>query len=101
MERPFPTLPFALGSKAGAAGWKDGQEAVQTGALVVTQTQYDHPEEALIAYAAGPARRYMRQVVASLNLSPRHGVNMFAVYMHAYLNGALDAAARQAGQSRE
>ena len=101
MERPFPTLPFALGSQAGAAGWSDGQEAVRTGALVVAQTQYDNPEEDLIAYAAGPARRYMRQVVESLHLTPRHGVNMFAVYTHAFLNGALDEAARQAGQSRE
>jgi hypothetical protein len=100
MESPFPTLPFALGSKAGAAGWNDGQAAVRTGALIVAQTQYDHPEADLIASAAEPARRYARQVVASLRLTPRHGVNLFAVYMHAYLNGALEEAARQAGQSR-
>jgi hypothetical protein len=97
MERPFPELPFALGSQAGAAGWKDAHEAVQTGVLVVTQTQYDYPEDDLIAAASEPARRYMQQAVERLTLSPRLGVNLFAVYMHAYLNGALDEVARQAG----
>lgn len=101
MERPFPELPFSLGSRAGAAGWQDAHAAVQTGALVVTQTQYDEPEEDLIAAASEPARRYMQQTVQRLNLTPRLGVNLFAVYMHAYLNGALDETARQAGQSRE
>lgn len=101
MEKPFPALPFALGSKAGAAGWKDGHTAVQTGKLIVNQTQYDYPEEDLIAAASEPARRYMRQTVESLNLTPRQGVNLFAVYTHAYLYGALDAAAHQAGESRE
>ena len=97
MERPYPELPFTFGSQAGAAGWKDGHEAVQTGALVVTQTQYDSPEEDLIAAASAPAKRFMQQVVERLNLTPRQGVNMFAVYTHAYLNGALDEAAKQAG----
>ena len=100
MERPFPELPFTLGSRAGAAGWKNGHEDVQTGDLVIAQVQYDYPEEDLIALAAAPAKRYMQHVVAALNLTPRQGVNMFAVYMHAYLNGALDEAAKQAGQSR-
>jgi hypothetical protein len=100
-ERRFPELPFTLGSKAGAAGWSDGREAVQTGALVVAQTHYEYPEEDLIAFAAVPAKRYMQQIVERLGLTPRQGVNMFAVYIHAYLNGALDAAANQAGQSRE
>ncbi len=101
MERPFPELPFILGSQAGAAGWKDGRADVQTGALVVAQTQYDHPEEELIALASEPARRYMQREVERHHLTPRLGVNLFAVYMHAYLNGALDELARQAGQSRE
>jgi hypothetical protein len=101
MERPFPELPFALGSQAGAAGWKDAHDAVQSGALIVTQTQFDFPEEDLIAAASEPARRYMQQAIERHHLTPRLGVNLFAVYMHAYLNGALDEVARQAGQSRE
>ncbi len=94
-------LPFTLGSKAGAAGWKDGHDAVQSGALIITQRQYDTPEEDLVIAASEPARRYMQRVVATLNLTPRQGVNMFAVYIHAYLNGALDEAAKQAGKSRD
>ncbi len=101
MENPFPALPFALGSKAGAAGWKDAHEAVQTGALVVTQTQYERAEADLIAFAREQGKRYLRQSVEPLNLTPRQNVNLFSVYVHAYLNGALDAAAKQAGEIRE
>jgi hypothetical protein len=101
MESPFPALPFALGSRAGAAGWKDAHQAVQNGSLAVDQTQYQYAEDRLKVYAATQAKRYMQQIVERLSLTPRQGVNMFAVYMHAYLNGALDEAARHAGQNRE
>ncbi len=94
-------LPFTLGSKAGAAGWQDGHDAVQSGALVITQDQYNDPEEDLVTAASQPARKYMRQVTQSLNLTPRQGIHMFTVYIHAYLNGALDEAAKQAGKSRD
>ena len=101
MENPYPALSFALGSKAGAAGWKDAHEAVQTGALVVAQTQYDYAEHDLTVYAAEQAKRYLRQIVEPMHLTPRQNVNLFAVYTHAYINGALDEAAKQAGQNRE
>jgi hypothetical protein len=100
MENPFPALSFALGSRAGAAAWKAGHEDVQSGTLVVTQTQYDCAEADLIAAAAEPAKRYIQQIIQNLSLTPRQRVNLFAVYMHSYLNGALDEAAKQAGQSR-
>ncbi len=101
MENPFPALPFALVSKAAAAGWKDGHEAVQSGALVVAQTQYDESDADLKAYAKGQAKLYMQQIAGQLDLTPRQRVNMFSIYAHTYLNGALDEAAKQAGQSRE
>ena len=101
MESPFPAIPFALGSKAGAAAWKAAHEAVQSGALVIAQTQYDHAEADLKAYAGEQAKRYMQQIVGRLNLTPRQRVNLLSIYVHAYLNGALDEAAKQADQSRE
>jgi hypothetical protein len=100
VEAPFPAIPFALGSKAGAAGWKDAHKAVQSGTLIITQTQYDHAEYDLKAYAVEQAKRYIRQTIEPLNLTPRQNVNLLSIYVHAYLEGALDEAAKQAGQNR-
>ncbi len=98
---PFPALPFAIASKAASAGWKAAHQAVQSGALVVAQAQYEEAEAALKTHAAEQAKNYIRQTMQEPNLTPRQEVNLLAVYMHAYLNGALDAAAKQAGKSRE
>jgi len=81
-----------LGLAAGAAGWKAGHAAVQSGALVLDGLDDTAQTERLETYAAEPARAYMRQTVAANGLTPAEGARLFGVYMYAFSRGALDQA---------
>ena len=81
-----------LGLAAGAAGWKDGHAAVQSGALVIDELDDATQTERIETYAAEPARAYMRQIVAANGLTPAEGARLFGVYMYAFGRGVLDQA---------
>lgn len=85
------TLP-QLGLAAGAAGWKAGHAAVQSGALVLDGLDDAAQTERIETYAAEHARAYMRQIVAAHGLTPAEGARLFSVYMYAFGRGALDQA---------
>jgi len=96
-------MQFAqVGLAAGAAGWKAGHEAVRSRALVLSQTYTAGPgglvepelEPAGQAYAADQGWHYMRERVAALDLTPAQGVRVCFAYIHAFMNGVLDEAAR-------
>lgn len=81
-----------LGLAAGAAGWKAGHAAVQSGALVIDEQDDAAQTERIETYAAELARAYMRQIVAANGLTPAEGARLFGVYMYAFNRGALDQA---------
>jgi hypothetical protein len=81
-----------LGLAAGAAGWKAGHEAIRSGALTLDESDEAARNERLAAYAAEPARAYMRQVVEAHKLTPAEGVRIFSIYLHTFIRGALDQA---------
>ncbi|HEV8191082.1 MAG TPA: hypothetical protein VGP82_06310 [Ktedonobacterales bacterium] len=81
-----------LGLAAGAAGWKAGHAAVQSGMLILDGLDDEAQTERLETYAAAPARAYMRQIVEAQGLTPAEGARLFGVYMYAFSRGALDQA---------
>jgi hypothetical protein len=93
-----------VGLAAGAAGWKAGHNAVRSGTLVLARIYTADPdgviepelEPAAQAYAADRAWDYMRETAAALNLTPAQGVRICFAYIHAFMNGVLDEAARGA-----
>ncbi len=98
-------MQFAqVGLAAGAAGWKAGHHAVRSGALALARTYVATPdgtvepelEPAAQTYAADQGWRYMRERVAALDLTPAQGVRICFAYIHAFVNGVLDEAAKGA-----
>lgn len=81
-----------LGLQAGAAGWRIGHAAVRSGALAPLDVPEDERDELLRRAAAGEARDYMDAMVARHGLTPAQGVRLFAVYVYAFVRGALDQA---------
>lgn len=90
-EAPIDTLP-QLGLAAGAAGWKAGHQAIQSGALVLDDLDETARNAQLTPYTAEQARAYMREVVDRHELTPAIGVHLFRIYMSAFIRGALDQA---------
>jgi hypothetical protein len=85
-------LPPLVGLAAGAAGWKAGHEAIRSGALTLPDEDEPALRQRIAAFAADPARAYMRRMVAERGLTPAEGVRLIGVYLHAYIRGALDQA---------
>jgi hypothetical protein len=97
------SIQFAqIGLAAGAAGWKAGHEAVRSGEIVLSQTYAAGPdgliepelERAAKDYAADQGWAYMHERAAALNLTPAQGVRVLFAYIHAFINGVLDEAAK-------
>ena len=81
----------------GAIAWKAGHAAIQTGAFRFQQTGADQAYSELRHYAAQQARTHIAQLKGQFEFTPHQQVQLFATYVHAFLNGALDEAA-QLGQ---
>jgi hypothetical protein len=81
-----------LGMAAASAGWKAGHEAVLSGSLSLDDSDDVARNHLIEAYAAEPARAYMRQAVAAHGLTEAEGVRLFGIYMVTFARGARDQA---------
>ncbi|MFI5272506.1 MAG: hypothetical protein ACHQ4H_05665 [Ktedonobacterales bacterium] len=81
-----------LGLRAGADGWKAGHAAVRSGTLELVELADAERDAVVQSAAATEARRYMRDAVARLDLTPATGVRLFCVFQRTYVQGALDEA---------
>lgn len=85
-------VPAELGMAAASAGWKAGHEAVRSGSLRLDVDDEAARNRQIEAYAAEPARAYMRQAVAAHGLSEAAGVRLLGIYVVTFARGARDQA---------
>lgn len=81
-----------LGLQAGAAGWRAGHAAVRSGALAPLDVPENERDAMIHRAAADRAADYMDEAVERHGLTPAQGVRLFAVYVYAFVRGALDQA---------
>ncbi|HEX6778001.1 MAG TPA: hypothetical protein VF099_07345 [Ktedonobacterales bacterium] len=79
----------------GAAAWKAGHKAVRDRAFVFTFTPEELTYAALKQYAAQQARAYLQAALSDFDITPAQRVRLFATYVHAFINGAIDEAGQE------
>lgn len=83
---------------AGAAAWQAGHAALRSGTLEPTLARMrgDGEFAHLLDFAAGAARDYLQRVEAGEAITNNLRLRLFGTYVHAFINGVLDAGTNDA-----
>ncbi|GCF08717.1 hypothetical protein [Dictyobacter arantiisoli] len=83
-------LPLSIWAPFGKEAWDTGRKAIESGAFVFVHTPEDRAFIDLKLYGSKQARRALVRLCNAHPLTPAHQVQLTHMYIHAFVNGALD-----------
>lgn len=83
-------LSLSVWAPVGKEAWLAGRSAVERGTFIFVYTPEGHVFSDLKAYAAPLAARTVQSLQTEYLLTPALEAQLMLMYVHAFINGALD-----------
>lgn len=83
-------LPLQVWATLGKSAWRSGRIAIQLQEFIFVQTAEDIAYAELKRYAIEQAHKSLDLLENRYSLTPTQYAHLIRMYVHAYVNGALD-----------